>query len=124
VNAPKWRTFQPGVKILIAPVNRTVRREIRRLAQEQSGSTIEEIVLDRLLRRHMVRDWSGICDTAGNALPCTPENIDAVLAAFAVLEDWISAQAATMAEAEAKDKALALKNSKDSHDGPQADQGA
>jgi len=117
---PKWRTFEPEVEILIAPVNRQVRRDLRKQAQD-SGPQIDERALDAALRRHMVRDWRGICDAAGNPLACTPANVDAVLSHFGVLEDWISGHAATMAEAEAREKARLLKNSKDLPDGPQPD---
>jgi len=124
VNAPRWFTFQPGVRVMIAPVNRQVRRDLRKKAMAEGGPDLHEQTMDSLIRRHMVRDWEGICSPDGAALPCTPPNIDAVLAAFGVLEDWVSGHAATMAENEARSRADALKNSRDSHDGPQPDQKA
>jgi hypothetical protein len=102
---PRWKTYRPGIEVLLRPLTRESLRDLRQKALADPGADV-----DRLVLVHCVADWNGIVDATGAKVPAGPETIPAVMDAFLHLADWVITQAMTLAETVAAERADALKN--------------
>lgn len=66
--------------------SRALQQAIKPYRRQMDKGTMDNELGDEIMRglyaRHIVKDWRGIKDEDGQAVECTPENIDAFLRAF------------------------------------------
>ena len=89
--APAWLTIAPGLRLQVAPLTTALMVSARAdtaiealpetAAQEQMA-----LAMAKAVARRAVLDWEGVGDDAGDAVPITPEGIDALLEIWPVFE--------------------------------------
>ena len=89
--APAWLTIAPGLRLHVAPLTTALMVSARAdLAVEDlpNTATQEELALAmaKAVARRAVLDWEGVGDEAGDAVPVSPEGIDALLEIWPVFE--------------------------------------
>ena len=89
--APAWLTLAPGFRINVAPLTTALMVSARAdpaIEALPDAATQEELALAmaKAVARRAVLDWEGVGDDAGDALPVTPEGIDALLEIWPVFE--------------------------------------
>ena len=110
--APVTRVFEPGLAFDLFPTGRKDRRRLQQRAREQAGGdpARENEIFEDLLRRHMVRGWSGVVGKDGRPLPFSPDLVGPLLDAFSNLEMWVNLECENLAFTEGKRRARQLKN--------------
>ena len=79
-----WVKFGDDVEVKVKHISREELRDIYKkatrtsFANHQKGEEFDPVKADSLLGRAAIVEWSGFTD-AGNAFPCTPENIDLLM---------------------------------------------
>jgi len=126
-----WREYAPGVRAKLKPLSSARMRKHREAAKTiksvfENGRWIDKEVLDpdmldKLIMRDIIDDLEGFVDPDGNKLPVDDPSIDTIAENFIQFVTWAAYEAGILAEAMAREKAAALKNSKGSHDGSEAD---
>lgn len=75
----RWTTLIAGFEILHGPVTSALMAEAGHAAVAE-GIEARTVEITRFLARAVIRDWRGVVDDAtGEALPVTPEAVDAVM---------------------------------------------
>jgi hypothetical protein len=88
---PQWLDLGHGVRLKLLPLTTTLMVATRSdpavqdLEAEASNDTRAAVFATALARRAVI-DWEGVCDVDGNALPVTPEGIDALLSLWPIFE--------------------------------------
>lgn len=79
---PEWVDLAAGVRVLAAPVTSAVmmaaRSDIARL-EDQTDANVLVVPLTKAVARRVIVEWEGVGDEAGEALPVSPEGIDALM---------------------------------------------
>lgn len=88
---PEWLDFAPGLRLLVGPLTTALMVSARADPAIESlpeGATQEEMALAmaKAVARRAVLDWEGVGDDAGDAVPVSPEGIDALLEIWPVFE--------------------------------------
>ena len=89
--APVWLTLAPGLRLQVAPLTTALMVSARAdpaIEALPDTATQEELALAmaKAVARRAVLDWEGVGDDAGNAVPVSPEGIDALLEIWPVFE--------------------------------------
>lgn len=88
---PEWLDLAPGLRLLVGPlttalmVSARADPEIEALPEVASQEALA-LAMAKAVARRAVLDWEGVGDEAGNAVPVTPEGIDALLEIWPVFE--------------------------------------
>ena len=90
-NRPEWLDLLPGLRVLVAPLTTALMVSARAdplIDGLSEASSQEDIALAmaKAVARRAVLDWEGVGDDAGDAVPITPEGIDALLEIWPVFE--------------------------------------
>jgi len=109
---PVTKAFRPGLTFDLFPTNRKDRQRLRQQAKTQANGDAEKEaeIYENLLRRHMVRGWSGVVDPMGQALAFSPDLVGPLLDNFSNLELWVTVQCENLAFDEGVRQAEQLKN--------------
>ena len=88
---PEWLDLAPGLRLLVAPLTTALMVSARAdpaIEATPEGATQEELALAmaKAVARRAVLDWEGVGDHAGDAVPVSPEGIDALLEIWPVFE--------------------------------------
>ena len=94
---PEWLDLGHGVRLLIAPLTTAVMMAARSdpaitdaaQATEADGNAAQDDlarIVAKAVARIVVRDWEGVGDADGTALPLTPEGLDALLEIWPIFE--------------------------------------
>ncbi|MDV7272090.1 hypothetical protein RYZ20_14435 [Thioclava sp. A2] len=98
---PRWLDLGHGVRLLVAPLTTAVMLAARSDPaivaatadaggdSAQSNDDLARIVA-KAVAKITVKDWEGVGDDDGNALPLTPEGIDALLELWPIFEAFQS----------------------------------
>ena len=89
--SPSWLTLAPGLRLHVAPLTTALMVSARADAAIEALSdtaTQEEMALAmaKAVARRAVLDWEGVGDDAGDAVPVSPEGVDALLEIWPVFE--------------------------------------
>ena len=82
--APAWLTLAPSLRINVAPLTTALMVSARAdpaIEALPDTATQEELALTmaKAVARRAVLDWEGVGDDAGDAVPVSPEGVDALL---------------------------------------------
>lgn len=78
--SPRWITLMPGVEVLVRPMHNGIWLAASEAATAASTSATEwSFLLGVEVAKHVITDWSGVGDEAGNALPLSPEAVTALM---------------------------------------------
>ena len=88
---PAWLTLAPGLRIKLTPLTTALMVSARAdpaIGALPDTATQEELALAmaKAVARRAVLDWEGVGDDAGDAVPVSPEGIDALLEIWPVFE--------------------------------------
>ena len=90
-NRPEWLDLLPGLRVLVAPLTTALMVSARAdpaidgLSETSSQEDLA-LAMAKAVARRAVLDWEGVGDDAGDAVPITPEGIDALLEIWPVFE--------------------------------------
>jgi len=89
--APAWLTLAPGLRLNVAPLTTALMVAARAdpaIEALPDTATQEELALAmaKAVARRAVLDWEGVGDDAGDAVPVSPEGVDALLEIWPVFE--------------------------------------
>ena len=89
--APSWLTLAPGLRLRVAPLTTALMVSARAdpaIEALPESATQEELALAmaKAVARRAVLDWEGVGDDAGDAVPVSPEGVDALLEIWPVFE--------------------------------------
>ena len=89
--APAWLILAPGLRLHVAPLTTALMVSARAdptIEALPDTATQEELALAmaKAVARRAVLDWEGVGDDAGDAVPVSPEGIDALLEIWPVFE--------------------------------------
>ena len=90
-SAPDWLTLAPDLRVQVAPLTTALMVSAR---ADQAIETLPEtasreelaLAMAKAVARRAVLDWEGVGDEDGNALPISPDGIDALLNVWPVFE--------------------------------------
>ena len=90
---PEWLDLAPGLRLLVGPLTTALMVSARAdpaIEALPEGATQEALALAmaKAVDRRAVLDWEGVGDDAGDAVPVTPEGIDALLEIWPVFESF------------------------------------
>ena len=88
---PQWLDLAPGLRLQVAPLTTALMVSARADAAlealpEDTSQEELALVMAKSVARRAVLDWEGVGDDAGNAVPVTPDGIDALLDIWPVFE--------------------------------------
>ncbi len=89
--SPSWLTLAAGLRLKVAPLTTALMVSARAdpvIEALPDNATQEELALAmaKAVARRAVLDWEGVGDDAGDAVPVSPEGIDALLEIWPVFE--------------------------------------
>jgi hypothetical protein len=89
--APRWLDLAPGLRLLVGPLTTALMVSARADMAIESlpeTATTEELALAmaKAVARRAILEWEGVGDADGNAVPVSPEGIDALLEIWPVFE--------------------------------------
>lgn len=89
--APAWLTLAPGLRLRVAPLTTALMVSARAdpaIEALPDTASQEELALAmaKAVARRAVLDWEGVGDDAGDAVPVSPEGIDALLEIWPAFE--------------------------------------
>ena len=84
---PHWLDLGHGVRVYVKPCTTALMMAARAEAQQAAISSasdteaagIRTTALIKALARLAILDWEGVGDAAGNAVPITPDSVDALM---------------------------------------------
>jgi hypothetical protein len=90
-SAPNWLTLVPDLRVKVAPLTTALMVSARAdptIEALPDDASREELALAmaKAVARRAVLDWEGVGDEEGNALPVSPEGIDALLEIWPIFE--------------------------------------
>lgn len=88
---PQWLDLAPGLRLQVAPLTTALMVSARAdpaIEALPDNASQEEMALcmAKAVARRAVLDWEGVGDDAGDAIPVSPEGIDALLDIWPVFE--------------------------------------
>ena len=89
--APAWLTLAPGLRLQVAPLTTALMVSARAdpAIEALPDTAIQEelaLAMAKAVARRAVLDWEGVGDDAGDAVPVSPEGVDALLEIWPVFE--------------------------------------
>ena len=96
---PQWLDLAPGLRLLVGPLTTALMVSARADMAIESlpeTATTEELALAmaKAVARRAILDWEGVGDEDGNAVPVSPQGIDALLEIWPVFEAFQTAYVA------------------------------
>ena len=90
-NRPEWLDLLPGLRVLVAPLTTALMVSARAdpMIDGLSDASSQEdmaLAMAKAVARRAVLDWEGVGNDAGDAVPVSPEGIDALLEIWPVFE--------------------------------------
>ena len=90
-SAPDWLTLAPDLRVQVAPLTTALMVSARAdpvIEALPDDASREELALAmaKAVARRAVLDWEGVGDEDGNALPISPEGINALLEIWPIFE--------------------------------------
>ena len=90
---PQWLHLAPGLRLLVGPLTTALmvsaRADIAIESLPETASTEElALAMAKAVARRAILDWEGVGDADGNAVPVSPEGIDALLEIWPVFEPF------------------------------------
>ena len=90
-STPDWLTLAPGLRVQVAPLTTALMVSARAdpaIEALQEDASREELALAmaKAVAHRAVLDWEGVGDEEGNALPVSPEGINALLEIWPIFE--------------------------------------
>ena len=90
-NRPEWLDLLPGLRVLVAPLTTALMVSARADPMidglsETSSQEDMALAMAKAVARRAVLDWEGVGDDAGDAVPVSPEGINALLEIWPVFE--------------------------------------
>ena len=90
-NRPEWLDLLPGLRVLVAPLTTALMVSARADPMidglsETSSQEDMALAMAKAVARRALLDWEGVGDDAGDAVPVSPEGIDALLEIWPVFE--------------------------------------
>lgn len=88
---PEWLSLAPGLRLQVAPLTTALMVSARAdpaIEELTDNASQEEMALTmaKAVARRAVLDWDGVGDDAGDAIPISPQGIDALLDIWPVFE--------------------------------------
>jgi hypothetical protein len=88
---PEWLDLAPGLRLQVAPLTTALMVSARadptvEALPEDASQEELALAMAKSVARRAVLDWEGVGDDAGNAVPATPDGIDALLDIWPVFE--------------------------------------
>ncbi|TJZ89692.1 hypothetical protein FA743_17950 [Paracoccus gahaiensis] len=88
---PQWLELAPGLHLQVAPLTTALMVSVRAdpAIEELTDNASQEemaLIMAKAVARRAVLDWEGVGDDAGDAIPVSPEGIDALLNIWPVFE--------------------------------------
>ena len=92
---PRWLDLGHGVRLLVEPLTTAIMLAARSdpsivaaAAGAESSTSNDDLarIVAKAVARIVVKDWEGVGDADGNALPVSPEGIDALLDIWPIFE--------------------------------------
>lgn len=88
---PEWLELAPGLRLQVAPLTTALMVSARadpviEAVPEEASQEDLALTMAKSVARRAVLAWEGVGDAAGEAVPVTPENIDALLEVWPVFE--------------------------------------
>lgn len=88
---PRWVDLLPGLRLKVAPVTTAVMASARADASldgldPEAPKEVLAVAMAQAVARRTVTEWEGVGDEAGEPVPISPENIDALLNIWPVFE--------------------------------------
>jgi hypothetical protein len=88
---PLWLTLAPGLSLKVAPLTTALMVSARAdpAIEALSDTAMHEelaLTMAKAVARRAVLDWEGVGDDAGDAVPISPEGIDALLEIWPIFE--------------------------------------
>lgn len=112
-----WFDFIDDLRVKIKPLTRASARKIEsqssKPAYKKRQGVINEIDTekhDNLLSKHIVADWENFQDDEGKGIPCTPENITALMNHWPEFNSFVQEVATNYQETLAKQSEESEKN--------------
>lgn len=92
---PVWMDLLPGLRLRVAQVTTAVMASARADASlddldSEAPKEVLAVAMAQAVARRVVMEWEGVGDDDGNALPVTPDGIDALLNVWPVFEAFQS----------------------------------
>ena len=92
-STPDWLTLAPGLRVQVAPLTTALMVSARAdpaIEALPDDASREELALAmaKAVARRAVLDWEGVGDEDGNALPISPEGINALLEIWPIFETF------------------------------------
>lgn len=89
--APEWLGLAPGLRLQVAPLTTALMVSARadpaiEAMPEEASQEELALAMAKSVARRAVLAWEGVGDDAGEAVPVTPDNIDALLEVWPVFE--------------------------------------
>ncbi|MFP7572428.1 hypothetical protein [Marivita sp. S2033] len=89
--APEWLELAPGLRLQVAPLTTALMVSARadpviEAMPEEASQEDLALAMAKSVARRAVLAWEGVGDDAGEAVPVTPENIDALLEVWPIFE--------------------------------------
>ena len=90
-SAPDWLTLAPDLRVQVAPLTTALMVSARadpaiEALQEDTSREGLALAMAKAVARRAVLDWEGVGDEGGNALPISPEGINALLEIWPIFE--------------------------------------
>lgn len=111
-----WFDFKDDLKIKIKPLTKALSRRISRLCTEKKykkggyHDVVDDDKMDKLLSKELVVDWKNFQDNSGKDIPCTPDNVTALLDNWQELSVFVNEVAIGYQESLDKQKEKLAKN--------------
>ena len=88
---PEWLELAPGLRLQVAPLTTALMVSARadpviEAVPEEASQEDLALAMAKSVARRAVLAWEGVGDAAGEAVPVTPDNIDALLEVWPVFE--------------------------------------
>ena len=89
--APAWLTIAPGLRLQVAPLTTALMVSARadtaiEALPETAAQEEMALAMAKAVARRAILDWEGVGDDAGDAVPISPEGVDALLEIWPVFE--------------------------------------
>lgn len=107
----QWRTYKPGVRVKVAPIDRPKYNALQRRAKVVAKQTGEDVTacFDRLFCELVIEEWDGFVTPDGAPIPCTKSNIAKVADRLNEWVVWVAGESLSLEENVAAERAETLK---------------
>ena len=92
-NVPRWLDLGAGLRLQVAPITTAIMAAARSdiAASDVADDLRQEalaVIMAKTVARRVILDWEGVGNADGNAVPVTPDGINALLDIWPVFETF------------------------------------